>query len=389
MGNRKESEFDEIDPYNPENRVAGIIYRTNQEYGSMLIKTVNGKSCEQYIHATPKFYYPGNTLSYRSYEPGLFPEFTSIVVYDKLDGTNIFAYRYKNAEGKPFITFKTRLVPFLKANGFKDWILMWNKMVEKYHDQISAIKDFIFYNEDISGVAFEMYGSANRILVEYKEPLDIAMLYYIDTDGNVHDPAGYNFGDLTGGHDCNKPKEVAFITDGVNPDSVYQSLIETLEKQFVESRSVEGCMFYIHTTTGTIAWKCKPPSVLSAQSEGSTIGYDDAYTTALNAMESVGSIDDLEKETYALLSEVYDDLTIEMCKIRIDKAIKEAKTYVLFRKDVVSTFKRLGLKWNGITEKSSSTEKGAVMRPMMKECQGKNASKVFGALLDYFAIFGE
>ena len=82
MKKESESEFEMDDPYNPGNRVAGIIYRTNEKYGSLLIKTVNGKSCEQFISATPKFYYPGNMMSPKGYKKGLFPSFSTVTVYD-------------------------------------------------------------------------------------------------------------------------------------------------------------------------------------------------------------------------------------------------------------------------------------------------------------------
>lgn len=397
--NATESIFEMTDPFNPQNKVAGIIYRTNDKYGSMLIKTVNGKSCEQFIHATPKFLYPGNSHSSKNYKKGLFPQFFSITIYDKLDGTNIFMFKYKDESGKYFVSFKTRLVPFLKASGFKDWILMWNKMEEKYKEKFDLLKSVLLdANENISGFAFEMYGSANKILVEYPVPLDIAMLYHIDTSGNIHDPEESNASICkhvipplkTEDIILPKPNVISKFFNGEDPDNYYSNMIDCYESKFLENESAEGCVFYIQTSEKTIAWKCKPPSVIAAQCEGNKmVGYKDAYTTALNAMESVDSIDDLGKETYALLAETYEEMIIELSKERIDEAIKDARAYVLFRKEVVEKFKTLGLKWNNITLKSSREEKGAVMRPMMKEYKGINPTGVFNALLDYFTVFGE
>jgi len=394
MKNETETLFDMIDPFNPGNRVTGIIYRTNDKYGSLLIKTVNDKPCEQFIHATPKFTYPGNSTSSKSYKKGLFPKFVTVTVYDKLDGTNIFMFKYRDHEGKNFISFKTRLVPFLKEAGFKDWIVMWKKMEERYKDKIDLVKKLLLSVKEMSGVAFEMYGSANKILIEYNVPLDIAMLYYIDWNGKIHEPKEINSVvcclNPVSNSKLPEPKELAKFSDKTDPDEIYITMLDVFEQNFIENKSVEGCMFYINTGKDIIAWKCKPPSVLAAQCEGNKmVGYDDAYTTAMNAMESVDSIDDLSKETYSLLAETYDETIIELSKERIDKAIIDAKKYVLFRKEVVEKFKSLGLKWNNITSKSPKQDKDIVMRSMMKECKGANPASIFNALIDYFSIFGQ
>ena len=55
--------FTVIDPFNPENTVHGEIYHKSEKYGDLLILSVNGVDCNQYIHTTPKFKYPGESTS--------------------------------------------------------------------------------------------------------------------------------------------------------------------------------------------------------------------------------------------------------------------------------------------------------------------------------------
>jgi hypothetical protein len=376
-----EREFEEVDPYNPQNTLKGIIYRTNDRYGSLLIKEVNGRPREQYINTTPKFYYPGGTQSYRSYKRGLFPEFTFIRCYDKLDGTNVFAFRYTDADGNRFISYKTRLTPFLKKNGFKDWIFLWEKMLEKYHDEIEIIKTQLLHDDVVSGFAFEMYGSANKILIEYPAVLDTRLLYWIDINGGIHAPIGFSFP---------TPDVIAKIKQGSDPDDVYEKMVDDCEQLFKSNRSVEGRIFYIETEEGTIAWKCKPPSVLAEQGEGTKyVSYREAYVTCLNVVESLSDTDQLAVETYELLAETYDDTIIELSKEKIDKAINDARNYILFRKEVVEYFKGLDLEYKSVVKNSPKIVKDVTMRAMMKKYNGKKSTEVFNALTDHFSLHNE
>lgn len=363
-------EFEVVDPYNG-NEVKGTIFVDNTRYGNIMISEVNGKPCEQYIHTTPKFYYPGNVSSPRFYEEGKFPEFRKINVYDKLDGTNIFMFSYKDPEGKRYVSYKTRLVPFLSVNGFKDWISLWGRMLKKYEDAIN----------DLSGIeglnfGFELYGGINKILIDYDVALDAKLLYAIDENGNIIDPETFSFP---------KPSIIATLEPGTDPDASYKEREAILEEVFTRDRSAEGCVFYVHSKDGgVIPWKCKPPSVLEAQSEENKIyiSVDDAYTTAMNAAESITSIDELPEQTYLLLEEVYDEHKIERSKGQVEKAIEQARTYLSMQKKVLDVFKDLGLEWD-------ESRKGDIMREMMQHFPRGMSSKVYTMVKRYFEAFEE
>ena len=370
---RPEKSFNERDPYNPQNVVEGIVYRHNSEYGNLRITRVNGRECEQYINTTPKFYYPGGVGSPRRYQEGKFPDYKTIKVYDKLDGTNIFLFRYKDADGNEFASFKTRLTPFLKQSGFKDWIFMWGKMMEKYKEKIDAL-----VNGSNLGFGFELYGAINQILVKYDVPLDTRLLYALTPDGGIIEPSAFDFP---------VPRIIREIGAGDDPDLHYKELVDLHERWFVDGKQVEGCVMYVIVSDDgeSIPWKCKPPSVLNAQAESNAgtklVGYNDAYVTAMNAMESIDTIDELHDETYRLLGEVYDELYIDASRRIIDKAIKNARNDVLFKNEVVDRFKKTGMTW-------SMNERGNIMREMMKYFDRNRSSSVFNALRDYHSMAG-
>ena len=145
--------FEYVDPYNPQNTVKGVLLNNSDltgiaaalsmrdnRYGDLMITHVNDQPVEQYIYATPKFYYPGNSGSPRTvFTIKHFPN-TGFKAYEKLDGTNIFMFKYKDASGCEFVSFKTRLTPFLRSEGFKDWISMFAQAVAKRPDLIEKFK---------------------------------------------------------------------------------------------------------------------------------------------------------------------------------------------------------------------------------------------------------
>ena len=159
------SEFRAIDPFNPQNRVEGQVSFSRACYGSLKIKKINGESIDQsQIFGTPKIAYPfGFGHNYR------FPSAKRIYRFRKYDGTNIFMYRYRN-NGAEYITFKVRLFPFLRGR----YITMWKYMLRKY----PQITELFKMNPDVTGFSFELYGSENPHMIQYKDvQLDIVLLF--------------------------------------------------------------------------------------------------------------------------------------------------------------------------------------------------------------------
>ncbi len=169
------SEFSATDPFNPQNHVEGqISFSRDRRYGAMLIRKINGEPADQpLILSPPKIAYPfGLGHNYR------FPSAERIYRVRKYDGTNIFMYRYKN-HGREYITFKVRLFPFLRGR----YITMWKHILRKYQQ----ITELFKMNPDATGFSFELYGSDNPHMIQYKDvQLDIVLLFGLrGTQGQI------------------------------------------------------------------------------------------------------------------------------------------------------------------------------------------------------------
>ena len=381
MGRNKKT-FCMKDPYNPENTVKGIIlndsdYSTRRRkgiiaslrsifsslrifftnpktpgkhYGDLLITHVNNRRVKQYVRCTPKFLYPGNRESPRAtFKPEDFPD-TPFSVFEKLDGTNIFMFKYVDSNGKEFTSFKTRLVPFLRAEGFKDWIALFKQVTDERPDVIYQAQKIPF------GSAFELYGYINEILVKYDVALDIRYLYSVSADGRLF-YLGNGKPIFSG-----KGKKEAFES--------YNKFVSEAEILFKEGKRAEGFMFYFQN--GTV-YKCKPVCVVEEQSASPFIGNDDIYTTAMNASESINTIDELLDMTRLLLAETYEVQKIERSEPRILVIVDKAKEYLLIQHEALNVMKELGFAWR-------EENKTMIMRAVMQRFPKKMSAKIYGML---------
>ena len=180
--------FTEVDPFNKGNTVEGLIgIHSDHRYGSLFITSINGFDEEQLIFATPKLHYPFDKVG--RYD---FPSAQTIETYTKLDGTNIFMFRY-TAQGRTYTSYKTRLRPFLASLGrFGDFLDMWKEMLLNYPD----IPKLFLTNPQMDGFSFELYGSLNRHLMKYSVALDTALLFAIKGDAEVIPPSWLNLESL-------------------------------------------------------------------------------------------------------------------------------------------------------------------------------------------------
>ncbi len=172
--------FKTEDTFNPGVIVEGMINRSPTfYYGSLYILTVNGVPCKQFIPCTPKMHYPYNMEGKFNWPKDI----KSLDVYDKIDGTNIFQFTYHDAEGKEYISYKTRLTPFINPGSKYEIFGLWNDMLAKY----PGIKDYPGIMKKLLGksvgISYEMYGRKNLILVRYKELLDCKVIFMRELDG--------------------------------------------------------------------------------------------------------------------------------------------------------------------------------------------------------------
>lgn len=102
--------FDVEDPFNNNLRLRGFLcQKPDHRYGALVITHVGEPELSQLILATPKLHYPfGKDGSFH------FPPIKAIHLYEKLDGINVFAYRYRDVDGLLRLTYKLRLAPTLR-----------------------------------------------------------------------------------------------------------------------------------------------------------------------------------------------------------------------------------------------------------------------------------
>ena len=352
-------EFCEIDPYNPQHTVHGCIYNESdgtEKYGCIDIIDINGIACPQWIWATPKFKYPGDSRHFDKFPT----EWDHCRIYDKLDGTNILMWNYVGPDGGFYSTYKTRLTPFLRDTGYSTWVTLWGICMKRnpwIHDLERLGINF----------AFEMYGSLNTILIPYKEELQCKLLYAIDAFGNILDP--YNYVEKRE----YVPTQIAFYQSPAEIGEIYRNLRDSMDAEFLNNKSVEGAMFYFSKAGRCTVIKCKPPSVLNLQCDDNIhpvkIGWNDVYTTALNALEDLDSIDDLLGHTITLLREEYSDTMIEASMGLIRRKIDEIKIMLVRRDAVRKLYKESGL--------SFKAQKGDVMRMIMQHYPKQLSAEVY------------
>jgi len=247
-------EFSTIDPFNNNNALDGFICtQSDRRYGALLIWRVNGQeTTPQAIYCTPKLHYPFDKfIDGRKYK---WPKFRSVVVYEKLDGTNILCYSYTDASGNRYVTFKTRLTPVLKASKFGDFKALWDEILAA-HPEVRAPRE-VFSGEYT--FSYELYGYRNPHLILYDVALEAKFLFAVkQSDATVCLPGQFSW------HPLNHVQEA---TANSKDDLVklYETLREEAEAKNAKAddgtiRGTEGCVFYVFTDAGELLqYKMKP-----------------------------------------------------------------------------------------------------------------------------------
>lgn len=354
--------FEEVDPFNPGNSVKGYIKRDGGlTYGLLYISHINNQECPQYVWCTPKMSYPFNRDGV--YKP--IKSVESIEVYTKLDGTNILGYTYHDVEGKEYISYKTRLRPFLGTSKFGAFADLWREMLVKY----PKIPDLIVGNG--CNISFELYGKRNKILVEYEVALDVAVLFGVYP------------------HRIIPPSEL--VVDGVpvvgllrkfqsEEDFVanYEVLRTWLNANIKEDgegivRGVEGAVWYM-ITGGAIQWKCKPDLVLDVHWKSNKLPSHSIYITVVNAYEET------DTPTFelirSLLLEEFQESEIYNVEERIQRVMAEVAFEKKFKSEIKAKYLSEGL--------DIVKDKVACMRFFGSQYNKRAASKIYNYLMDEF-----
>lgn len=361
------SMFEAVDPYNPGNQVTGWLCRAEgQFYGSLLINEVNGAEAPMLVRGTPKIGYPFDKQG-----RWVFPSAKKINAYEKLDGTNILEFEYFNAHGFRFVSYKTRLLPFLRDGGkWGDFKSMWDRMIERH----PAIPTLCKVNS--CNVSFELYGSANAHLILYDVPLETAILFGVTNAGKIIDLYNLN--------DCNVPraKLMAQIT-GQYVESYQWQKSEMQGKLVVlvegeAYRGLEGQVWYMTLDDGNvIQFKCKPDEIESIHfSQGRRLSRTTVMATCLNALENTDMLSyDFIIE---LLAEEYSHELISLSKDMILETIKKVQRDLEFKQTVIEAYKDVGV--------SILTDKRTVMRALSSQFLKSEITRVYSAIMAYETV---
>jgi len=363
--------FDEIDPYNPKNTLKGYINRRQGSlYGSLYITDVNGKKCYQHIYSAPKQHYPFDK-SMKDEKVYKFPEYKRIEVYEKLDGTCIISYNYKDKEGNIYTTYKTRLRPFLGSGQFGNFFELWNEMREKYPNIDKLCRQGYPYN-----FIFELYGKRNKILIDYDTPLDTKLIFVrSNTNGHIIPPESVSFT-----YDTSVPIVLAdAVLSGIN-EACYINTQNALESNLEideENQIMKGkegyVMYFLDEEDNAIQIKCKPPSVLKYHWSGDAIPYESINTTTINAFEN------FDEPTYddvaSLLLEEFEQGKIDKSRVRIEKILGRVLFDRKYQHKLAEDYKKHGFDIN--------KDKVTCMRWFGKNYPKSEAKRIFNLLRQY------
>ena len=334
------NEFSTTDSFNNDHLLEGVICRkSDHRYGALVIFKINEEETRQLIWATPKLDYPFDRAGNYHWPNVLQQEF-----YEKLDGTNILAYRYIY-KGNSYITYKTRLTAVVKDSGYSDFKSMW----EEYTAKNPWVHECIIGNPDWN-LSFELFGSRNPITIKYDFPLDVNILFGIrQNDHIIRPPSGLILPD-----NARIPARHTVFQE-TDLTNIYNSFRETASKRNTEELLTEGVVMYAHT--GEPSWrmfKCKPEEIEKIHwTAYGVIPRNSLFTTGMNVFESSDNptIDNFIE----LLKEEYPQDLITKNTFKIQKIWGEVCVRIEFIKSVNSVWKMAIEKGFDVTQDKRET----------------------------------
>ena len=354
--------FVAADPFNDGRRLEGFLSRRpDHRYGALALLRVDGEAVPQVIPATPKLHYPFDRAgTFR------FPPIRRIVLREKLDGTNVLAYRYRDGAGARHLSYKLRLAPVLRNGRWGDFLDLWRELLARY----PSIAGLVDRND--CHVSFEMYGRRNVHLVEYDVPLDTAVLFGVDAEWRL---VPIERLDLAG---VPAAAELGELRAGEDPVARYGALRDEIEGRNRPTEDgriagMEGAVWCVEARDGTVSLlKCKPESVEAIHW---AVGINKAavLATCRNLLETR---DELTFEALEpLLLEEYGEQEIAGYRDHIDDCIRQIRAEVEYVERVLAAYAATG--------KSIETDKGGVMRELSARFPRDQMKKVYSTIVRY------
>ncbi len=353
--------FGVTDPFSKLRLEGYLSLKPDFRYGALALLKVGGQEAPQRILATPKLRYPFDRAGAFH-----FPSVRQIDIYEKIDGTNIFVYQFKDAQGNSHVTYKLRLHPVLRNGKWGSFLDMWNEMLKRY----PQIPELPVINR--CSLSFELYGSRNSHLMLYDTPLDCALLFGVDTNGRYRSideidrlgvPVPTHFGHLKAGED---------------PVAAYgrirEKLQATIQSQDDEKlKGLEGAVWYVTTANmERVLFKCKPESVEAIHWKGG-INKSAVMATCWNLLETDDFLEYGKLER--LFLEEYSQAEIDAFREHIDTCIADVSEELNFRNLVLEAYAKIGIKL--------ASDKASVMRKLSTEFPKTLMKKVFTLISRY------
>ncbi len=348
-------EFDVVDPFNG-NRLEGFLsLKPDHRYGALAIARVNEAVAPQLILGTPKLHYPFNKNG-----EFLFPPIESLLIYEKLDGTNVLAYRYHDDDGEEYLTYKLRLYPILRNGKWGAFLDMWRGILEEY-PSIPSLP-----SANSCSISFELYGSQNAHLILYETPLACALLFGVTGEGRVRSPKELETLDVP------TAELHAELLAENDPVAEYQRFRAESEKKNQKGdddkiKGTEGTVWYVKPKSEEyVLFKCKPESV-EEMHWATGINKAAVEMTCWNLLETEDTL--TYEALLPLLLEDYTEREISGFRAHIEECISKVGGEMSFRIRVLEEYEKVGIKL--------SEDKGAVMRELSAKFARNEMKKVF------------
>ena len=356
--------FDTTDPFTDEVRLEGFLcQRPDHRYGALALLRVDGRHATQRIFATPKLHYPfGKDGRF------FFPPIQSAHLYEKLDGTNVLAYRYRDADDRWRLTYKLRLAPTLRNSKWGPFLDYWRELLAR-HPEVPALIEAVGCH-----VSFEMYGARNAHLIAYETPLALAVLFGVrPADGAVVAPFQFRVGGVP------VAPLIGELRAGEDPVARFQAVREEMERRNKPTADdklsgTEGAVWYVTEPSGRVTmWKCKPESVEDIH-WATGINKAAVIATCWNALETSDVLN--YDVLLPLLLEEYQPDDVEKYRTNIDDAIRQVNVEQEFRQKVRTAYEALKAQGLSITR-----DKAAVMRALSGQFRRDQMGHVYAAIV--------
>ncbi len=356
--------FDVTDPFNDEVRLEGFLcQRPDHRYGALAVLRVEGRPAPQHIFATPKLHYPfGKDGSFH------FPAIHTAHLYEKLDGTNVLAYGYADADGRRRLTYKLRLSPVLRNSKWGPFLDYWRELLARHPDLPGLVE------ANGCHVSFEMYGARNAHLIAYEVPLAAALLFGVrPADAAVVGPFQMQTASVP------VAPLLGELRSDSDPVARFQSLREEMERRNKPAADdklsgTEGAVWYVSEPSGRVTlWKCKPESVEEIH-WATGINKAAVIATCWNALETSDVLN--YDVLLPLLLEEYQADDIEKFRANIDEGIRQVNVEQAFRQRVREAYEAVKAQGLSITR-----DKAVVMRALSTQFPRDRMGHVYAAIV--------